>query len=95
MNAKYDHIGQNYNRTRQADPYLTDQLYKHLQPQPERVYLDIGCGTGNYTHQLQKLGVNFIGIDPSEKMLTEARQKNPNIEWRKGIAENTTKQREY
>lgn len=89
MEAKYDHIGNNYNQTRQADKYLTERLLFHLNPQPEGLYLDIGCGTGNYTHALQKMGFRFIGIDPSGKMLSKAKEKNKEIDWRLGTAEQT------
>ncbi|MDT0606846.1 class I SAM-dependent methyltransferase [Croceitalea rosinachiae] len=89
MKPKYDQIGTNYNLTRRADPYLTEQLLSHLQPIQTGRYLDIGCGTGNYTHEFQKKGFSFLGIDPSELMLQEARRKNKQIEWRLGTAENT------
>ncbi|GAA4955738.1 hypothetical protein GCM10023314_31870 [Algibacter agarivorans] len=44
------------------------------------MYLDIDCGTGNYTNALQKVGFHFIGIDPSNKMLEKAKLKNPKID---------------
>lgn len=72
--ARYNLIGQHYNTTRQADPYLTECLFRLLAPQPNGVYLDIGCGTGNYTRKLAEKGVHFWGVDPSEIMLAEARQ---------------------
>ncbi len=87
MTAKYDHIGQGYNRTRKADPYLTERLISLLKPESGKYYLDVGCGTGNYTHALYNRGVHLTGIDPSEKMLTEARKKNNSIEWKKGSVE--------
>jgi ubiquinone/menaquinone biosynthesis C-methylase UbiE len=37
--------------------------------------LDVGCGTGNYTIELAKLGADVIGIDSSEEMLDRARVK--------------------
>ena len=37
--------------------------------------LDIGCGTGAVTVPLARKGYNVIGIDISEDMLSEARQK--------------------
>ncbi len=88
MNAKYDNIGIGYNSTRKADPVLTNKLLEHLSPRKDGFYLDIGCGTGNYTNELQKKGLQIIGIDPSEKMLEQAKQKNSNIDWRIGTAEN-------
>ena len=88
MDVKYDKIGTNYNLTRKADKYLTEQLIHHLQPTKIGKYLDIGCGTGNYTNELQKKGFDFIGIDPSQIMLEKARLKNNKIYWKIGSAEN-------
>jgi len=73
--VRYDQIGMGYNTTRAADPYLTSRLYDLLQAQPGKLYLDIGCGTGNYLTSLSRLGLSFIGIDPSEVMLQQARSK--------------------
>ncbi len=89
MQAKYDAIGTNYNQTRKADPYLTEQLLKHLNPTKDGVYLDIGCGTGNYTNALREKGFQFIGIDPSIEMLQNAQSQNKNIQWKIGSAEKT------
>lgn len=88
MAIKYDDIGINYNASRQADNYLAERLLHHLNPKPNGLYLDIGCGTGNYTNKLQQKGYNFIGIDPSKEMLKKANLLNPNIDWRLGQAEN-------
>lgn len=87
MNIKYDKIGTGYNATRQADPYLTERLLFLLKPENEKLYLDIGCGTGNYTSALAAKGVKIIGVEPSEKMLNEARASNKNIDWHQGTAE--------
>ncbi len=87
MEIKYDKIGTGYNSTRQADPYLTSRLFSLLRPQNNKQYLDIGCGTGNYTCVLAEKGLNFIGVEPSEKMLSEAKSKNQNIKWLNGTAE--------
>ncbi|MFZ6052519.1 class I SAM-dependent methyltransferase [Halocola ammonii] len=89
MQPKYNKIGKGYDRTRKADPYLTSKLIEHLRPQTGKLYLDIGCGTGNYTNELAKHGVDLIGIDPSEKMLNEARLRNKQVDWRIGTAEDT------
>lgn len=88
MAAKYDTIGINYNSTRKPDPYLTSRLKSLLDPAKNGVYLDIGCGTGNYTNELEKSGLKMIGVDPSEKMLEKAKEKNENIDWRIGTSEN-------
>ncbi|MEL6846516.1 MAG: class I SAM-dependent methyltransferase, partial [Bacteroidota bacterium] len=72
MNEKYDRIGQGYNDTRQADPYLLSRMQTLLHcPVGEQV-LDIGCGTGNYTIALAESGLSMIGVEPSEQMLATA-----------------------
>ena len=87
MEAKYDHIGKGYNNTRKADPFLLERLRYHLNPIHEGLYLDIGCGTGNYTSKLHNKETKFIGIDPSQKMLNKAQKTSPHIDWKLGNAE--------
>ena len=84
---KYDVIGRGYNKTRCADPYLTSRLAHLLKPATDAVYLDIGCGTGNYTIALANMGMKFYGADPSEKMLQEARSRSRKVSWIQGMAE--------
>ena len=85
--AKYDKIGLGYNTTRQADPYLLKRIYSLLSPVSSGRYLDIGCGTGNYTIPLSERGLNFTGVDPSEVMLNEAKSKSRKVEWISGTVE--------
>ena len=89
MEVKYDKIGIDYNLTRKADKTITEQLLNHLKPVKNGKYLDIGCGTGNYTNELQKKGFQFIGIDPSSQMMEKAKLKNHEVDWKIGSAENT------
>jgi ubiquinone/menaquinone biosynthesis C-methylase UbiE len=86
---KYDKIGVGYNQTRKADKFLTERLYFFLNPVNNGIYLDIGCGTGNYTIALNKKGIKFIAIDPSTEMLTKAKERSSTIDWRFGTAEKT------
>jgi ubiquinone/menaquinone biosynthesis C-methylase UbiE len=86
-NALYDMIGSGYNTTRQADPYITERLFQLLSPQTTGTYLDIGCGTGNYTIALANRGLTFYGVEPSEKMLDIARSKNTQVNWLLGRSE--------
>lgn len=87
ISSKYDDIGKGYNTTRQADPYLLERLYSHLEPHRKGHYLDIGCGTGNYTISLAEKDLHFTGVDPSEIMLNEARLKSQKVEWITGTVE--------
>ncbi|WP_405204967.1 class I SAM-dependent methyltransferase [Aquimarina sp. LLG6339-5] len=87
MQEKYDLIGTDYNSTRSADPYLFNRLLTLLNPSINGTYLDIGCGTGNYTKQFDKRGYQFIGIDPSSEMLEKAKTPINNVFWEIGKAE--------
>jgi ubiquinone/menaquinone biosynthesis C-methylase UbiE len=89
MEAKFDKIGSNYNLTRQADKFLVERFYSLLNPIKDGIYLDIGCGTGNYTIEIEKKGLKVIGIDPSNEMLAKAKKRNNKIDWRIGTAEKT------
>lgn len=84
---KYDRIGISYNTTRKADHYLLGRMMHFLKADAAGTYLDIGCGTGNYTIEFSKRGVKMIGIDPSEAMLDIARSRSNSVEWKKGRAE--------
>ena len=72
----YDTIGASYNATRKADPYIAKRIYDLLKPVPKGLYLDIGCGTGNYLKALVDKGLSFYAVDPSETMLQQAKSKN-------------------
>ena len=85
MQPSYNKIGLTYNSTRAADPYLCERMFALLGS--GKHYLDIGCGTGNYTVALEKKGLSFTGVDPSEIMLQEAIQKSKTINWLQGTAE--------
>jgi 2-polyprenyl-3-methyl-5-hydroxy-6-metoxy-1,4-benzoquinol methylase len=66
--ALYDQIGKTYDETRQADPFILGRLALHLNPAgtaSDAPYLDIGCGTGNYTSALFRLGLKMTGLDAS------------------------------
>jgi len=73
---RYNTIGKDYNTTRRADPFIVERLYAMLAPIPAGIYLDIGCGTGNYLTAFSHKGLQFIGVDPSEVMLQQAKAKN-------------------
>jgi len=73
----YDKIGIGYDTTRQADPFILSRLLHHLAPVKGRLYLDVGCGTGNYTAAISAAGVRIAGLDPSRTMLARAREKGP------------------
>lgn len=83
----YNRIGNNYNQTRRADPFLTERLHALLNPDKTGIYLDVGCGTGNYTLALTDYELTLYGLDPSETMLQVAKSRAPQINWTTGFVE--------
>ena len=75
----YDNIGVHYDSTRQADPYLAERLAQNLELQPGGRYLDIACGTGNYTHALAAKCGEWHGVDVSSGMLRRAQNKGGKV----------------
>lgn len=47
-------------------------------------FLDLGCGLGQTTFYLSSLGYKVEGIDNSEKFITEAKEKFPNLNFYQG-----------
>jgi ubiquinone/menaquinone biosynthesis C-methylase UbiE len=86
--ALYDSIGVEYNSTRRADSFLTKSFFSFLSPQNKGNYLDVGCGTGNYTIALDSPGdYSFYGVEPSKVMLEAAKQKSSTVFWVNAVAE--------
>jgi len=59
---------------------LVDRLEKNavfalIGEGPERMVLDLSCGTGNYALTLAQRGMRVVGVDISEPMLGAARSK--------------------
>ena len=50
---------------------------------PYRV-LDAGCGTGRMSIELARRGIEIVGVDLDEVMLSQARAKAPHLDWRLG-----------
>lgn len=86
MQPVYNSIGKTYDTTRKADPGLAKTLLELLAPKTGGHYLDIGCGSGNYTNVIHTAGYDVMGIDVSEEMLGKAKKKYPGIEWNQGDA---------
>ena len=43
--------------------------------------LDAGCGTGRVAVELERRGIDVVGVDIERRMLEEARSKAPNVRW--------------
>jgi ubiquinone/menaquinone biosynthesis C-methylase UbiE len=81
MTTLYDHIGSSYASSRRADPALVQALAHELGLSSSGTYLDLACGTGNYTVALSSLGGTWNGVDVSAVMLTQARNKTNAVSW--------------
>jgi trans-aconitate methyltransferase len=57
-------------------------LLAHVDRTAISLVVDLGCGTGRFSEMLAaELGARVIGLDPSEKMIDQARRK-PATTWR-------------
>ena len=79
--AIYESTAKKYNHGRKADPFIARKIGEKLPHHQSGVYLDIGCGTGNYTHALARLGFDIQGLDFSPAMLVEAKRAFPGLVW--------------
>lgn len=83
----YDSIGTTYGRTRRADPMVSAALSELVSARQGANFLDLACGTGNYTLALSGIAGNWHGIDASETMLKQAKARSSKIDWRLGHAD--------
>ncbi len=58
---------------------LPEIIFKHVKG---RKAIDFGCGTGRSTRFLQKLGFDAVGVDIAEDMIRQARQIDPEGDYR-------------
>ncbi|MFD1121418.1 class I SAM-dependent methyltransferase [Methylophilus flavus] len=94
MQPLYDTIGLSYSQTRCADAAITATLAELLAVQAQGDYLDLACGSGNYTLALAALAGAWHGVDISETMIRQASahrasQQHPHhssIHWQLGKA---------
>lgn len=93
---KYDdtNIARRYDSARKI-PEATmslwlDSMAARISPAEVSLVLDVGCGTGRFSVPLaDRFEAFVIGVDPSETMLTRAREnvRHPRVTFRQGRAE--------
>jgi len=78
INAYSDEHVANYD-TLVYDGLKNENELRFLQPiiPTDSNVVDIGCGPGHHVHELQKRGVNTIGVDLSQAMITLAKKRYP------------------
>ncbi len=87
MQPLYDSIGTTYGATRRADPGICQALAEYVGAGRAASFLDLACGTGNYTCALAARGGYWHGIDISSEMLEQAKTKSQQVVWRRGSAD--------
>jgi len=81
MQPLYNVIGSTYRATRRADPAIARELARLLAVDESKTFLDLACGTGNYTIALELLGGNWHGVDVSAVMINQAQEANSRVKW--------------
>ncbi len=76
--AVYDAIMADVEYDHWADFVLTYARDGGLNPAGAAA-LDLACGTGGFTRELQAAGLHVTGLDISEEMLVEARRRLPDV----------------
>ncbi len=69
------------------DPVLGTEgpvMRKIMDELPDGPVLDAGCGTGRHTKYLADAGRDVLGVDANEGMLSKAKEKLPDVEFRVG-----------
>ncbi len=95
MDAIYDKIGFEYDTTRKADPTILTSLASLLGIESSKKYIDVACGTGNYTSELANFGGEWTAFDHSRKMLSEARAKSTLVKWQQFDVTATSYENDY
>jgi ubiquinone/menaquinone biosynthesis C-methylase UbiE len=78
-----------YAQHRKPHPKVLPALLAGARPGPGSRFLEVGCGTGNYTIAIQQAtGCQCWGIDISEEMLAVAKERSTEVVFAPGRAEN-------
>ena len=56
-----------------------ESVLELLDVKPGERILDLGCGTGHLTHEIQNNGAEVTGIDASAEMIAKAKQSYPGV----------------
>lgn len=71
--AVYDSLMQNADYKDRAEFLL--KLFEEYDRRP-KLLLDLACGTGGFSNEFSKKGIEVIGVDASEEMLSVAQNKS-------------------
>ncbi|MEM7715267.1 MAG: class I SAM-dependent methyltransferase [Cyanobacteria bacterium P01_A01_bin.68] len=65
-----------------------ENLLEILNPQPNEIILDLGCGTGQLTAKIAESGAEVIGIDSASEMIEKAQKNYPQLKFQVADARN-------
>ncbi|MFH1712888.1 MAG: methyltransferase domain-containing protein [Candidatus Jacksonbacteria bacterium] len=89
--AVYDKIAADFSQTREKPLWPEALGFKKYVKTGNRV-LDIGCGSGRLLQLFDKIKVDYVGVDASQKLLEQAKSWNMKHEtWNKGSIKNFLK----
>lgn len=66
---------------------LDDQMMKQIQSGAFVRALDVGCGEGRFCRMMKTLGLETVGVDPTQAMIDQARLRDPEGDYQIGVAE--------
>jgi SAM-dependent methyltransferase len=66
---------------------LDEPMLGRVRAKSFRNALDVGCGEGRFCRMLRALGIEAVGIDPTEVLIRHAREQDPEGDYRIGRAE--------
>jgi SAM-dependent methyltransferase len=78
--ASGDEYDESYERRAAAGENVHGEADFVMRFSPASV-LDAGCGTGRIARELARRGVDVVGVDLDEQMLSTARRKAPALAW--------------
>ena len=65
-----------------------ENLLEILNPQPNEIILDLGCGTGELTAKIAESGAEVIGIDSASEMIAKAQKHYSQLKFKVADARN-------
>ncbi len=80
----YNLISEDFSRTRNFIPKEFEFLFDYAKK--EEKVLDLGCGSGRFYRILEEKNTEYTGVDNSEKLITIAKNKYPEADFRVATA---------
>jgi len=91
---RFSGLAQSYSKSRPSYPQSAiDYIFEACQLKAGSTIVDVGCGTGISTRLFAREGIEVIGVEPNDDMLSQAQSDDTTIsgkiEYKSGTAEET------